>query len=76
MSASEGQQVVITQCRAGAIYVLSVLCTNSQCWACGWCLTAPGTKVNASVTLLHHVIAEIEMYGRAVHKILLSVELL
>lgn len=76
MAASEGQQVVITQCWAGTFYVLSVLCTNSQCWACGWCLTAPGTKVNASVTQLHHVIAEIEMYGRAVHKILLSVELL
>lgn len=30
------------------------------------CLPAPGTKVNASVTLLHHVIAETETYGRPV----------
>lgn len=52
MPDSEGRQVVITQCRAGAFYVSSVLCTKLWSRACGWCLPAPGTKVNASVTLL------------------------
>lgn len=48
------------------LYVLSVL----QSWEYGWCLLAPGTKVIACDTLLQHVTAETEMYGRAVHKFL------
>lgn len=69
MPASEGQHVVITvlNCR---LYVLSVLCASLQSLEYGWCLPAPGTEVIASVTLFQHVIAEIEMYGRAMHKIL------
>lgn len=36
----------------------------------GVCPSVPGTKVNAGVTLIQHVTAERQMYGRAVHKIL------
>lgn len=72
MSASEEQHTAITPCGAGA-FMCSVSCVPVlQNRACGWCLPAPGTKVNASVTPLHHVTAEIEGICMAglLHKIL------